>query len=190
MAKQIKPFVQKDFCRLMVNFIIKYKGTQLRAVTNQVQNGFYLKCVDIIVKFSEDLPTFTERRRFIMALISLLSDQQTVKESPMVWKNLLEKCVTLLESRMKVNREEDRLDILKATGQTSSTKGTLLRLSMSFMNESVPSIRELKCVLARAIKQLNTSIPQVVNKNLLSQFERKYGETVMEYLLGTRLQIS
>jgi hypothetical protein len=125
-----------------------------------------------------------------MALISLLSDQQTAKESMRVWKELLEKCVTLLESRMKVNREEDRLDILKATGQTSSSKGSLLRLSMSFMNESIPSIMELKSALARAIKGLNQSLPQVINKNLLSKFDRKYGETVMEYLLGTRLQIS
>jgi hypothetical protein len=190
MSKQIKPFMKKDFCRLMVNFIIKYQGKQLRVITNQVQNGFYLQCVDVIVKFSEDLPTFTERRQFIMALISLISDEKTVQESMVTWKNLLEKCVLLLESRMRVDREKDRLDILKATGQSSSSKGSLLRLSMAFMNETIPSIMELKCTLARAIKQLNTKLPQVVNKNLLSKFERKYGETVMEYIIGTRLQIS
>jgi hypothetical protein len=190
MSKQIKPFIKKDFCRLMVNFIIKYQGKQLRVITNQVQNGFYLQCVDVIVKFSEDLPTFTERRQFIMALISLISDEKTVQESMMTWKNLLEKCVLLLESRMRVDREKDRLDILKATGQSSSSKGSLLRLSMAFMNETIPSIMELKCTLARAIKQLNTQLPQVVNKSLLSKFEAKYGETVMEYIIGTRLQIS
>ena len=50
---------------------------------------------------------------------------------------------------------------LKATGQSSSSKGSLLRLSMAFMNETIPSIMELKCTLARAIKQLNTKLPQV-----------------------------
>lgn len=189
-GKQIRPFVKKDFCRLMVNFINKYQANQLRTITNQVKSGFYLECVNVIVTFSEDIPTFAERRRFIKALISLVSDKNTVQESAMTWKNLLEKCVTLLESRMKVNREEDRLDILKATGGTTSTKGSLLRLSMAFMNESIPSIMELKTILARAIKQLNNDLPQVVNKRLLSQFERKYGETVMEYLQGTRLDIS
>lgn len=189
-SQGIKPFVKKDFCKLMVNFIIKYQGEKLRIVTNQCQNGFYLKCVEIIVKFSEDLPTFEDRRRFIMALISLINDQDTVKESLLTWKSLLEKCVTLLESRMKVNKEEDRLDILEATGKSSSSKAALLQLSMGFMHERVPSIMELKVILAKAISRLNQVLPNVVNKQLLSQFDRRYGETVLEYFEGARLQIT
>lgn len=185
-----KRFVQKDFCRLLVNFIIKFKAQKLRIITNQVEQGFYIKCTQVIRDFSEELPTFRDRRRFIHALISLIADPATVKESPQDWVKMVEKCITLLEARMNVDRETDRLDILKATGKSTTSATTMLCISIPFLREQIPSIIELKKLLARSIQHLNTQLPRVVNQNLFRQFEKKYQLSVADYLQATGLHIS
>ena len=75
--------------------------------------SFYLNCASIIALHSEEIPSFEQRRRFIHALNSLIGDASMIQASPETWRKLLEKAVDLLETRMKANQEEDRLDIVK-----------------------------------------------------------------------------
>eukprot|EP00494_Astrolonche_serrata_P025418 UN25679 len=120
-SKQQKRFVEKDFSRLLVALILKHKALKLKSILDRVGKGFYAQCIRIVIKFADDIGTFKGQRKYITAMV-YLTDGDLIQESPKDWKDVVEKAITLMESKMKISKEEDRLDILEATGDSASSK--------------------------------------------------------------------
>lgn len=178
-SKQQKHFVAKDFTRLLVSFIIKFKANSLRIILDNISQGLYIICNQLILKYA-DVSNFEERRKFIIALTFLINDKNCLQNQTNIWKQLLKKCIELLESRIKINEELDRLDVLEAMGSSNLVKNLELKLALPFVQENIPSIIQLKHALAETINDL--IIKGLLNLSIINQFEIKYSKTIKDYL--------
>jgi len=188
-SKEQKRFVEKDFSKLLIDFLRKHDAAKLRMIVDSIQNGFYEMCVSVILKYCQEDSTFLLRRKFVVALISLVIEANTIRQNPKLWKTLFEKTIILLEQRMRTNREEDRLDKLEAQGDGGTSSKNHLVRSCPFLRVRIPSTIQLKLELAKAIGQLNQQ--QVITGAMLVQLvEEKYLHAIKDYCRAVNVTLN